>query len=185
MTLHDSTSPFTKETQTHHSIETQNEKPLLQEHQSPSPNKDQPESSHAEKTGESKFASSCSENLKHFNNYMPITERQLVSNLRNFFETLFVQVAEDNLDKHEEVVASYADLRAIVEGYYEENAGVDERAKLLKALNRVFETLKANSALKEEMKRWLNQPTLTLEEPEFNQRLLQATKGYIQNSNRL
>ncbi|GJT32107.1 retrovirus-related pol polyprotein from transposon TNT 1-94 [Tanacetum coccineum] len=156
------TSPVTKETQTHHSIEIPNEKPLSQEHQSPSPNKDQPESSYAEKTDESEFASSCSETLKHFDNYMPITERQLVSNLRNFFETLFAQVAEDNLDKHEEVVAFYVDLMAIVEGYYEENAGVDERAKLLKALNRVSETIKANSALKEAMKRWLNQPTLTL-----------------------
>ncbi|GKB30664.1 hypothetical protein Tco_0870065 [Tanacetum coccineum] len=157
-------------------------------HQSPSPNKDQPESSHAEKTGESNWIS-CSEKSQDFDNYMLITERQLVSNLRNLFETLFAQVAEDNLDKHEEVVASYADLRAVVEGYYEENAGVDERAKLLKAFNKVSETLKANSALKEAMKRWLNQPTLTLEtsqeEPEFNQRLLQATEGYIQNSNRL
>ncbi|GKG33741.1 hypothetical protein Tco_0433900, partial [Tanacetum coccineum] len=32
-------------------------------------------------------------------------------------------------------------------------AGVDERAKLLKSLNRVSETLKVDSALKEEMKK--------------------------------
>ncbi|GJY43265.1 hypothetical protein Tco_0431478 [Tanacetum coccineum] len=74
------------------------------------------------------------------------------------------------------VVASYADLRASVEDYYDENVdhkdqtnklvketmkildniskvGMDERAKLLKALNRVSETLEADSALKEEMKK--------------------------------
>ncbi|GJW65509.1 hypothetical protein Tco_0117393 [Tanacetum coccineum] len=68
-----------------------------------------------------------------------------------------------------------SDSEASIEEYYEENvdhraqtdklieetmsnldkiskAGVDERAKLLKSLNRVSETLEADSALKEEMK---------------------------------
>ncbi|GJY85369.1 hypothetical protein Tco_0499395 [Tanacetum coccineum] len=76
----------------------------------------------------------------------------------------------------EEVVVSYADLRASIKGYYDENvdhrdqtdklvketikiidsiskAGIDERSKPLKALNRVFETLEADSVLKEEMKK--------------------------------
>ncbi|GKD57265.1 hypothetical protein Tco_1290652, partial [Tanacetum coccineum] len=67
--------------------------------------------------------------------------------------------------KHEEPAASYADLMASIKEYYEENiyhkaqtdkliqetmknldkiikAGVDERAKLLKSLNKVSETLR-------------------------------------------
>nr|GEV36458.1 hypothetical protein [Tanacetum cinerariifolium] len=88
--------PVTKETQTHHSIETSNEEPLSQEHQSPLPNRDQHESCHAKKTDESESTSSCSETLKPFDNYIPITKRQLVSSLRNFFKILFAQVAEDN-----------------------------------------------------------------------------------------
>ncbi|GKA45645.1 hypothetical protein Tco_0738441, partial [Tanacetum coccineum] len=76
----------------------------------------------------------------------------------------------------EEDVVSYADLRASIEGYYDENvdhrdqtdklvketmkiidniikAGIDEKSKPLKALNIVFETLEADSVLKEEMKK--------------------------------
>ncbi|GKE46728.1 hypothetical protein Tco_1477986 [Tanacetum coccineum] len=87
-----------------------------------------------------------------------------------------IQVAEDNWKKYEEAAAFYANLRATVECYYEENvdyrdqtnklmkktmnhlnkisqAGVDERVKLLKTLNRVFETLEADFVLKEAMKK--------------------------------
>nr|GFB24362.1 hypothetical protein [Tanacetum cinerariifolium] len=86
-----------------------------------------------------------------------------------------MEESEDD-DQHEEADASYADLWASIEGYYDENidhidqtnnlvketmktidyisiAGIDERAKLLKALNRVFETHDVDSALKKEMKR--------------------------------
>ncbi|GJW61442.1 hypothetical protein Tco_0110777 [Tanacetum coccineum] len=78
-------------------------------------------------------------------------------------------------EKHEEAAAFYADLKATIEGYYEgvdhrdqtdklvkktmnhldkiSQAGVDERAKLLKTLNKVSETFKADSALKEAMQK--------------------------------
>ncbi|GJR68842.1 hypothetical protein Tco_0014907 [Tanacetum coccineum] len=85
--------------------------------------------------------------LKKYDNILPLTERQL--------------------NRHEESTASNADLKASVEGYYHENvnqsnqtdklvketiktinninkAGIDERAKLLKALNRVSETVEAD-----------------------------------------
>ncbi|GJS15500.1 hypothetical protein Tco_0409972 [Tanacetum coccineum] len=133
--------------ETHHAHST--------EHQSPLPNKDKPESSKTKKTNTSDSKSlSCSETLKPFDNYMPITKRQLV--------------------KHKEVAASYADLRVAVEGYYEENVyyraqtktvlqntmnlidrinkyRVDERARLLKSLNIVSEILEADSTLKATM----------------------------------
>nr|GEW68951.1 hypothetical protein [Tanacetum cinerariifolium] len=125
------------------------------EHQSLSPNKDQPESSKAHKTDASDSeSSSCFESLKRYDNCMPITERKL----------------------HEEAVVSYANLRAVIEGYYKDNVdhkdrtnkivkettktidniskeGVDEITKLLKALNEVSKTLEADSALKEEMRK--------------------------------
>ncbi|GJZ47952.1 hypothetical protein Tco_0601784 [Tanacetum coccineum] len=115
--------------------------------------KDDPESSHAqEQSDESDSDSSCPDVLKKYDNILPLTERQL--------------------DKHEEAAASYADLRASDEDYYDENvdhmdqtdklvketmktldniskARMDERAKLLKALTRVSETLEADSTLKE------------------------------------
>ncbi|GJU50171.1 hypothetical protein Tco_1219726 [Tanacetum coccineum] len=94
--------------------------------------------------------------LKKYDNILPLTERQL--------------------NRHEESTASNADLKASVEGYYHENvnqsnqtdklvketiktinninkAGIDERAKLLKALNRVSETVEADFVLKEEIKK--------------------------------
>ncbi|GJZ21456.1 hypothetical protein Tco_0558495 [Tanacetum coccineum] len=86
------------------------------------------------------------------------------------------QVTKDNWEKHKEVAIYYADLRATIEGYHKENVDhrdqtnkivketmnyldkiskerVDERAKLLKTLNRVSETLEVNSALKEAMQK--------------------------------
>ncbi|GJU78554.1 hypothetical protein Tco_1275624 [Tanacetum coccineum] len=114
--------------------------------------RDVPESSKSKKTyALDSESSSCSETFKPFDNYMPITERQL--------------------EKHKEVDASYADLRATIEEYAEVNADhraqtdttmnntmnhidkinnvrVEERYSPLKSLNRVSETLEADSALK-------------------------------------
>ncbi|GKB71269.1 hypothetical protein Tco_0932681 [Tanacetum coccineum] len=112
--------PDTEETQTHHSTETPTKEPHSQEHQSPSPPKEQHESSKAKKTNASDSRSSCSKTFRSYGNYMTITERQL----------------------HEEVVASYADLRAAIEGYYEDVDHIAQTDKL------VFDTLEANSALK-------------------------------------
>ncbi|GJT53571.1 hypothetical protein Tco_0988625 [Tanacetum coccineum] len=68
-------------------------------------------------------------------------------------------------------------------------ARVDERAKLLKSLNRVSETLEADSTLKESMQNMAKSNNITsgniIKKPEFNQRLLKATEGYIQNSTML
>nr|GEU54679.1 hypothetical protein [Tanacetum cinerariifolium] len=127
---------------------------LSEEHQSPSPYKEQPEYSHAKDTDASYSKSySCLETFRSYDNFVPVTERT----------------------KHEEVAASYANLRGFIKEYYKENvnhrartdklvqetmstldkiskSGVDERAKLLKSLNRVSKTLESDSALKEEMK---------------------------------
>ncbi|GJR20420.1 hypothetical protein Tco_0968947 [Tanacetum coccineum] len=80
---------------------------VSQEHQSPKPNKEKPKSSHARDTDAcDSESSSCSDIFKLYDNYMHITQRQL--------------------EKHEVAVVSYADLRAFIKDYYEEN--VDHRA---------------------------------------------------------
>ncbi|GKA49702.1 hypothetical protein Tco_0742775 [Tanacetum coccineum] len=135
----------TEETQTHHSTETPTEELVSQEHQSPSPYKGPPESSKVKEIDASNSRSSS-------------------------------QVAKDHWEKNKEAEASCADLRAIVEGYYEENvdhrdqtdklmkktmnhldkisqAGVDKRAKLLKTMNNVSETLEVDTTLKEVMQK--------------------------------
>ncbi|GJY47329.1 hypothetical protein Tco_0436392, partial [Tanacetum coccineum] len=86
---------------------------------SPSPGKDHPKSSKAKKYKKSKespepsvFESlSASLASKPFDNYMHVTKRVLVKTLHGFLEHLYAQVAEDNWAKHEEVTASYADLK--------------------------------------------------------------------------
>ncbi|GJZ83697.1 hypothetical protein Tco_0648870 [Tanacetum coccineum] len=151
--------------------------PVSEEHRSPIPHKEQPESSHAKDTyAYDSESSSCSETFRPYDNFVPITERVFVQNLQHISEVLYAQVIEDNWTKHEEDSASYADLKASIEEYYKENvdhkaqtdklvyeimsnldkiskAGVDVRAKLMKSLNKVSETLKSDSALKEEMKK--------------------------------
>ncbi|GJY97748.1 hypothetical protein Tco_0514658 [Tanacetum coccineum] len=74
----------------------------------------------------------------------------------------------------------------------------NECTNLLKSLNKVSETLKDDSALKAPCRPWKKPTPLYLatsscasiseslkEDPEFNQRLLKAAEGYIQNSARL
>nr|GEV47073.1 hypothetical protein [Tanacetum cinerariifolium] len=129
-----------------------------EETQSPSSNKDKPESSHASETEESDSDSSCPAVLKKYDITLPLTERKLVKYLQKLSQALYNRIIADYWNKHEEVVASYADLRDSVEGYYDENvdhndqtdnliketmktidniskAGIAERAKLLKAFN--------------------------------------------------
>nr|GEU42962.1 hypothetical protein [Tanacetum cinerariifolium] len=72
-------------------------------------------------------------------------------------------------------------------------ARVDKRAKFLKTLNKLSKTLEAYFSLKEAMQKIVESNNITSgnitnslkDEPEFNQRLLKATEGYIQNSSRL
>ncbi|GKE46990.1 hypothetical protein Tco_1478248, partial [Tanacetum coccineum] len=69
-------------TQHHHSTKKHSEEPISTEHRSPSPKKDDPESSKAKMSVDSPNAldyesSSCSKTFKPFDNYMPVTERVL------------------------------------------------------------------------------------------------------------
>nr|GEV41700.1 hypothetical protein [Tanacetum cinerariifolium] len=128
--------------------------------QSPPPNTDKPESSPVQETDESTFDSSL--DLKKFDNILPLTKRQQVKYLKKVSRILFNRLTEAQWAQHKEVVVSYANLKAAIEGYYEENINHKEqtnkvidaamnsldknsiaRGDLLNALNRVTEALKA------------------------------------------
>ncbi|GJS95878.1 hypothetical protein Tco_0802846 [Tanacetum coccineum] len=106
---------------------------VSQEHQSPTPHKEKPKSSHARDIDASDYESSlCSKTFKPYDNYIPITERKLVRNLQHISEVLYAQVVEDNWEKHEEAVVSYADLKASIKEYYEENVDhMDQTDKIV------------------------------------------------------
>ncbi|GJT24961.1 hypothetical protein Tco_0894898 [Tanacetum coccineum] len=82
-----------EETQHPHATKTPTEEPISTEHQSPSPKKDDQESSKAKMSVDSPNASdsgssSCSETFKPFDNYMPVTERVLVRELQGLNKIL-------------------------------------------------------------------------------------------------
>nr|GEY62777.1 hypothetical protein [Tanacetum cinerariifolium] len=184
-----------------------------EENQSPSPKKDQPGSSHAQETKESDPNSSCHVVLKKYDNILPLTKRQLVKYLQKLSQALYDRITMDYCNKHEEDDASYADLGYSIEGYYDENVdhrdqtnklvketikiinniskdGINERAKLLKTLNRVSKTLEVDSDGFQSTFNIISTQYASIsdslkEKPEFNQRLLKAAEGYIQNSARL
>ncbi|GJS93239.1 hypothetical protein Tco_0800207 [Tanacetum coccineum] len=88
-----------------------------EEVRTPSPKQDQPEPSHVQ---ESAFDSS-SPDLKRFDSILPLTERQLIKYLRKFSLVLFNRIAEKQWEHHEEAAISYADLKASIYQYYDEN----------------------------------------------------------------
>ncbi|GJT07248.1 hypothetical protein Tco_0841710 [Tanacetum coccineum] len=142
---------------------------VSQEHQSPSPHKEQALDSKS---------SSHSETFRPFDNYMTITKRQL--------------------EKHEEADASYADLKDVVAEFdveadknrnnYDTVINSVMADSVLKAL--MLKMAKTNTATSgnitglTELLRSAKFLEL-IKEPECNQRLLRAAEGYIQNSTRL
>ncbi|GJV13777.1 hypothetical protein Tco_1355318 [Tanacetum coccineum] len=89
-------------------------------------------------------SSSCFETLKPYENYMPIHKKKLVSNLQNFSEVLYAQVAEDSWEKHEEAAASYANLKHEIEGFddgtYKANKNTDAALRNYQQILNLFKT---------------------------------------------
>nr|GEX96045.1 hypothetical protein [Tanacetum cinerariifolium] len=130
--------PAIEETQTYYSTENLTKEPILTEHRSSLPTKDDLESSMSKK------------------------------NLQNISKVLYAQVAEDNWVNHKEAAASYADLRVVVEEFATNadnnwnnyniainsvmgtvnqinKARIEGKTIFLKALSIVSETLEANT----------------------------------------
>nr|GEZ72813.1 hypothetical protein [Tanacetum cinerariifolium] len=117
--------------------------PTDEESQSQPPNQEQPESSYAqEQSDESESDSSCLDILKEHDNILPPTERQLAF-VEGYYDENF-----DHMDQTDNLVKETMKTIDNISKF-----GIDERAKLLKALNRFSETLEVDSALKEEIKK--------------------------------
>ncbi|GKA18768.1 hypothetical protein Tco_0698683 [Tanacetum coccineum] len=127
-----------------------------EEHQSLPSNTDKPESSHTQDSDESASESSSLE-LNKYDNILPLTKRQLIKYLRKVSRVIFKRITEQQWEKHKEAVVSYADLRAFIEGYYEENA------------NHMDQTDK----------------DVVKEDPALNKKVIEATEAYIKNSTHL
>ncbi|GKE67942.1 hypothetical protein Tco_1522103 [Tanacetum coccineum] len=96
----------------------------------PSPNQDQPEPSHVQESA----SDSSSPDLKKFDTILPLTKRQLIMYLRKMSTVLFNKITEKQWEQHEEATVSYADLKASVDQYYDENiAHRDQTDKLIEA----------------------------------------------------
>nr|GEV05441.1 hypothetical protein [Tanacetum cinerariifolium] len=90
--------------------------PTDEEVKSLSPNKEQPELSHAQESA----SDSSSPELKKYDNILPLTKRQLVKYLRKVSWVLFNRLTEDQWEKHKEAAVSYDDFRASIKEYYED-----------------------------------------------------------------
>ncbi|GJY01467.1 hypothetical protein Tco_0359619 [Tanacetum coccineum] len=96
----------------------------------PSPKQNKPEASHAQESS----SDSSSPNLKRFDNILPLTKRKLIKYLRKMSRVLFNRITEKQWKQHEEAAVSYADLKASIDQYYDENiAHRDQTDKLMEA----------------------------------------------------
>ncbi|GJZ72762.1 hypothetical protein Tco_0636908 [Tanacetum coccineum] len=62
-----------------------------------------------------------SPDLKKFDNTLSLTERQLIKYLRKMSRVLFNRITEKQWELNEEASVSYADLKASIDQYYDEN----------------------------------------------------------------
>ncbi|GJZ44039.1 hypothetical protein Tco_0591294 [Tanacetum coccineum] len=95
---------------------------------------DKPQSSHAPSI-EASDTNSFSDNiLKKYENILPITEQILVKYIRKISNAMFAKITEDNWEKHGEAAVNYADLKASIDDYYDENISHrDQTDKLVEA----------------------------------------------------
>ncbi|GKD51280.1 hypothetical protein Tco_1280256 [Tanacetum coccineum] len=86
--------------------------------------------------------------LRHLDDNVPTTERVLAKNLQWFSKFVYDQIVEDSWEKHEEHVASCADLKAKIKGSLDQV--YKERDTTNNSLNNVmklFENVKKDHAL--------------------------------------
>ncbi|GJU46784.1 hypothetical protein Tco_1204050 [Tanacetum coccineum] len=96
----------------------------------PSPKQDKPELSYVQESA----SDSSSPDLKRFDNILPLTEWKLIKYLRKMSKVLFNRIIEKQWEQHEEAAVSYANLKASIDQYYDENiAHIDQTDKLVEA----------------------------------------------------
>ncbi|GJZ27661.1 retrovirus-related pol polyprotein from transposon TNT 1-94 [Tanacetum coccineum] len=98
-------------------------------------------------------------NIK-FDNILPLTERQLVKYLRKVSRVFFNKLTEAQWTQHKEAAIFYADLKASIEGYYEEN--IDHNDQTDKVIDAAMNSLDKNSIARGDLLNALNGATEAL-----------------------
>nr|GEX62989.1 hypothetical protein [Tanacetum cinerariifolium] len=107
-------------------------------HQSPPPQADKPQSSHALSTKASDTNSSSDDIFKKYDNILPLTKRRLVKYLRKMSDELFTRISEDNWKKREEA-ATVKLVEASMSSLDKSNNTIND---LYKGLNFIIDLLK-------------------------------------------
>nr|GEX95655.1 retrovirus-related Pol polyprotein from transposon TNT 1-94 [Tanacetum cinerariifolium] len=103
-------------------------------HQSPPPQEDKSQSSHAPSIEASDTDSSSDNILNKYDSTLPLTKIQFVKYLRKVLNVMFTMITEDNWEKHEEVAVNYVVLKASIDEYYDVYiAHRDQTDKLVEA----------------------------------------------------
>ncbi|GJU14349.1 hypothetical protein Tco_1142315 [Tanacetum coccineum] len=150
----------------------------------PSPKQDQPEPSHVQ---ESAFDSS-SPDLKKFDNILSLTKRQLIKYLRKMSRVLFNRITVKQWEQHEVAAVLYANLKASVDQYYDEN--ITHRDQTDKLVEASMSSLDRSSTTISDLYKGLNVITQLLkdisnaikDDPATNQKLNEATKTFARIS---
>ncbi|GKC53147.1 hypothetical protein Tco_1075892 [Tanacetum coccineum] len=137
-------------------------------HQSPPPQAGKPQSSHAPSTEASDTDPSCDDILKKYDNILPLTECQLA--------------------KHEKAMVNYADLKASIDDYYNEN--ITHRDKTDKLVEASMSSLDKSSHTISDPYKGLNIITKLLKEIKnavkddsvINKKFSEATKSFTKFS---
>ncbi|GKC89818.1 hypothetical protein Tco_1150467 [Tanacetum coccineum] len=158
-----------------------------EEVRTPSPKQDRPEPSHVQESA----SDSSSPDLKNFDNTLPLTERQLIKYLRKVSRVLFNRITEKQWEQHEEATVSYANLKASIDQYYDENiAHRDQTDKLMEAS---MSSLDRSSTTINDLYKVLNVITQLLkdinnvvkDDPAANQKIIEATKTFARISSNI
>ncbi|GKD80856.1 hypothetical protein Tco_1347695, partial [Tanacetum coccineum] len=118
-------------------------------------------------------------------------ERKLVKYLRKVSRVLFNRITKEQWAQHKVAFVSYADLRASIEGYYEEN--IDHMDQSNKVIQAAMNSLDKNNIARGDLLNALNGVTETLkaiqdavkEDLVLNKKVIKATKAYTKNSTHL
>ncbi|GKB44413.1 hypothetical protein Tco_0889355 [Tanacetum coccineum] len=111
--------------------------------------------------------------------------------LRPVSRVPFKRITKEQWAQHTEAAVSYADLRASIKGYYEEN--VDHKEQTEKVINATMNSLNKNSIAMGDILNALNGVTKTLkaiqdavkEDHVLNKKVIEATEAYTKNSTHL
>nr|GEW57673.1 hypothetical protein [Tanacetum cinerariifolium] len=148
-----------------------------------------PKQYHSEPSHVQEYASdSPSADLKRFENTLPLTERQLIRYLRKMSRVLFNRTTKKQWEQHEEATVSYADLKASVDQYYNEN--ITHRDQTEKLVEASMSSLDKSSTAIGDIYKGMNVITQLLKEisntvkddPATNQKINESTETFARLS---